>query len=421
MINRSIILFLLFFSAMAAYAGGYRVSLQGGRALAMGHTGVGVIDNAEGAFFNPSSLVHLKNRLEIAAGVSVVYSKIQWQNQGTGQSERTHNAPSTPLYIYSNYHINDQFSVGLSVFTPYGSVVEYTTDWPGSHLVNKIDLSAFYIQPHVAYRINEKLSVAAGPIIAIGSVEFNRNLSRTMTDIDGNRSNVTIDASGVVKLGWHLSATYVPMEGLTVGATYRSEMIMDPTDGDAKFRNLPNSPITNFKDTKISAELPLPAELLVGVAYEFDKWTLAFDYNHAFWDVYKSLDIYFEDESIPDSKNPRNYKNSSSYRFGAQYQLNEKIALRAGYYFDQTPVQSGYFAPETPRGDSHNFTIGGGYNFSSNFRVDVAFMYIHFKEINESYDHYSEAGIVEGGAKVPFGGDWKTSGLVPSIGLTYRM
>lgn len=416
MTNRFLILILLLFSTLVAYAGGYRVSLQSGRALAMGHTGVGVIDNAEGAFFNPSGLVHLKNRLEIAAGVSVVYSTIKFQDVVTGQSEKTHNSPSTPLYIYSNYHLNDQFSVGLSVFTPYGSAVEYTKDWPGSHLVNKIELSAFYIQPHVAYKINEKLSVAAGPIIAIGSVDFNRNLNRTMTDIEGNRSNVTVKATGVTKLGWHASATYIPMEGLTVGATYRSEIIMDPDDGDATFANVPNSPMTPFKDTKISAELPLPAELLVGLAYEFDKWTVAFDYNHAFWDVYKSLDIDFADPNIPDSKNPRNYKNSSTYRFGAQYQLDEKIALRAGYYFDETPVQSGYFAPETPRSDSHNFTLGGGFNISENFRVDVAFLYIYFKEIDESYDYYQENGV-----NVPFGGAWKTSGFVPSIGLTYRI
>lgn len=416
MINRYFILTLLLCSSIAAYAGGYRVSLQGGRALAMGHAGVGVIDNAEGAFFNPSGLVFLKNRLEVAAGVSVVASTIRWQNEVTGQSEKTHNSPSTPFYVYSNYHINDQFSVGLSVFTPYGSVVKYNTDWPGSHLVNKIDLSAFYIQPHVAYKINEKLSVAAGPIIAIGSVEFNRNLNRTLTDLDGNRANVTIEASNVVKLGWHASATYKPMEELTIGATYRSEMIMDPSNGDAKFSNIPNSPLAPFSDTNISAELPLPAELLVGLAYTFDKWTLAFDYNHAFWDVYESLDIEFEDPNIPDSKNPRNYKNSSSYRLGAQYQLNEKVALRAGYYFDETPVQEGYFAPETPRADSHNFTLGGGFNISDNFRVDVAFLYIYFKEINESYDYYQEDGV-----NVPFGGAWKTSGFVPSVGLTYRM
>lgn len=416
MINKYYVLTLLLFSTMMVYAGGYRVSLQGGRALAMGHTGVGVIDNAEGAFFNPSSLVYLKSKVEFAAGVSVVASKIKWQNVTTGQYASTKNPASTPFYIYSNYQINDRMSAGLSIFTPYGSVVEYEQDWAGSHLVNKIDLSAIYIQPHFSYKISEKLSVGAGPIIAIGGVEFNKNLNRTLTDLDGNRSNVTIEASGIVELGWHASATYIPMDGLVFGATYRAEMIMKAKNEKAKFYNVPNSPLAPFKDTEFSAELPLPAELLVGMSYSWDKWTVAFDYGLTFWDAYKSLDVSFVDPNIPDSNMPRNYKNAAAYRFGAQYQVNDKLALRAGYYYDETPVQKGYFAPETPRTDSQNFTLGAGYNISKRLRVDVAFLYIHFKEIDASYDFYQEDG-----KNVPFAGAWKTSGFSPSFGLTYRL
>lgn len=416
MLSRFFILILFLFSTIATYAGGYRVSLQGGRALAMGHAGVGVIDNAEGAFFNPSGLVHLKRKLEIAAGVSLVSSEIKFQNSITGYHESTNNPISTPFYVYSNYHLNEEISLGLSVFTPYGSVVEYDTDWPGSHLVNRIDLSAVYIQPHIAYRITEKLSVAAGPTIIIGGVDFNRNLNRTLTDIDGNRSNVSVKASGVAKVGWHASATYNPIEGMYVGATYRSKVVMNPKNGDAKFYNIPNSPMTPFEDSKFSAELPLPAELLVGIGYTFDKWTLAIDYNRAFWNVYESLDIQFENPNIPDSHNARNYKDASTYRVGAQYQLNDRIALRAGYYYDETPVRKGYFAPETPRNDSQNFTIGTGIAINNNLRIDAALLYIYFKEVDASYDHYIEEGI-----KVPFGGTYKTSGFSPSIGLTYRM
>ncbi len=36
------------------YAGGYRVGVQGQRALAMGHTGVAVVNSAELGFFNPA-------------------------------------------------------------------------------------------------------------------------------------------------------------------------------------------------------------------------------------------------------------------------------------------------------------------------------------------------------------------------------
>ena len=37
----------------SAFAGGYRVSLQGQKQLAMGHTGVAVVNSAEVLFFNP--------------------------------------------------------------------------------------------------------------------------------------------------------------------------------------------------------------------------------------------------------------------------------------------------------------------------------------------------------------------------------
>lgn len=416
MTNRFLIFTLLALSSLSAYAGGYRVSLHGGRALAMGHAGVGVIDNAEGAFFNPSSLVYLNSRFEAAAGITPVISQIKFQNVETGLYEKTDNPVTTPIYLYTNYQATENISVGLSVYTPYGSTVKYNKDWAGSHLVNKIELSAFYIQPHIAYKLSEQFSVAGGPLIAIGSVEFNRNLNRTLTDLDGNRSNVTVKADNITRLGWHASATYTPFEGFRLGASYRSEIIMDPSKGKATFSNVPNSPMTPFEDTTFSAEMPLPAELIVGFGYEFDKWTLAFDYNRAYWDAYESLDIKFANPNIPESNNPRNYKNASSYKFGAQYQLTDDIALRAGYYFDETPVQKGYFAPETPRGDSHNFTVGAGFNLGDHFRIDAAFMYIHFKEIDASYDWYAE-----GDGFAPFVGKYKTLGLVPSIGISYRL
>src|SRR5690625_6008890 len=115
MTNRFFIPILLLFSTLVAYAGGYRVSLQSGRALAMGHAGVGVIDNAEGAFFNPSGLVNLKNRLEIAAGVSVVYSTINFKDMDTGKSYKTHNSIFTHLYVYIIIYLTINFILWFCV------------------------------------------------------------------------------------------------------------------------------------------------------------------------------------------------------------------------------------------------------------------------------------------------------------------
>jgi long-chain fatty acid transport protein len=204
---------------------------------------------------------------------------------------------------------------------------------------------------------------------------------------------------------------------LRFGINYRSEILVEAEGGEANFENIPNSPLTPFQDTQFDATLPMPAELTVGVSYQLlDKWLFAFDYNMTYWDVYESLDLDFANAQIPDSKNPRNYKNSSTYRFGFQYLANETIALRVGYYFDESPVQSGYFAPETPRNDAHGFTGGLSLNVSDKFSIDASFLYNRYEEVDESYDYYTENG-----QSVPFEGTYKTSAFIPGLGVTYKL
>ncbi|MGO3181342.1 MAG: OmpP1/FadL family transporter [Aequorivita sp.] len=413
------VLVLAFFALATAvtYAGGYRVSLQGNKALAMGHTGVAVVNSSESVFFNPAAMVFSEDKFSVAGGVHGVFAGIAYQDPSTGANERTKNLLGTPFYLYAAYQATDWMSVGLAVYTPYGSTVEYEKDWVGSHLVNKIELQAIYVQPTVSFKVSDKLSFGGGPIYVNGSVNFNRNLNRTLTDLDGNRANVTIDASGVTGWGWVASTMFKFSDEFRVGATYRSEMVLEAEDGDATFANIPNSPLTPFENTSIDAAMPLPAELTVGLSYDFcEKWLFAFDLNRTFWDAYESLDIDFANPAIPDSKNPRNYKNSSTYRFGLQYEATKMFTLRAGYYFDETPVRDGYFAPETPRNDSNNFTAGLTVNIGEHLQIDASFLYSHFKEINASYDYYYEDGIA-----VPFAGTYKTNALVPGLGLTYKL
>lgn len=408
---------LFVLATAVTYAGGYRVSLQGQRALAMGHTGVAVVNSAELGFFNPSGLVYLENRLNVSAGVSAVFSDVVWQNSGFGEQARTDSPVGTPFYLYASYKMNDWLALGLSVYTPYGSTVNWEDDWAGSHLVNNIDLQAIYIQPVASIKLSEYLSIGGGPIFVTGGVNFNRNLNRTLSDIEGNRANVTVDATGVSSWGWSGSMMFSPSERFRVGFNYRSEIILEAEGGDAIFSNIPNSPLTPFQNTTFNASLPLPAEVSVGLSYQFlDKWLFAFDINETLWSVYNSLDIDFSDPNIPDSENLRNYKDSSVYRFGLQYDANELFTLRAGYYFDESPVQEGYFAPETPRNDSQGFTGGISLNITDKFTIDASFLYIRFAEVDASYDYYFEDNVA-----VPFGGTYKSSAFVPGLGITYKL
>lgn len=410
-------LFLMLATA-TAYAGGYRVGAQGQRALAMGHAGVGVVNSAETAFFNPSGLVYLEDRLTISAGITGVFSNTKWQNTSTGQFAETQQDPGTPFYFHAAYKVNEWISLGLSVSTPFGSSVEWKQDWAGSHLVNDIELAAIFVQPLVSVKLSEHFSIGGGPIFVTGNVNFNRNANRTLTDEEGDRANITIDDSGVTNTGWSASFMFTPVEELRIGFNYRSEILLKSEGGEATFSDFPNSTLTPQNGTTgFSATLPLPAELTIGFAYEMnEKWLFAFDYQRAYWDVYNSLDIEFTNPNIETSVNPRNYKNASTYRVGAQYSATEKLDLRAGYYFDESPVQAGFFAPETPRNDANGFTAGLSFQVSEKFAIDASFLYLRFKEVDASYDSY-----MENGQSVPFEGTYKSSAFLPGIGVTYNL
>lgn len=400
---------LMALASSTAFAGGYRVSIQGQKQLAMGHTGVAVVNSAETAFFNPAGMAYLDKKFNLSVGGNALFAKTRFQNSEYNWTNSSDNL-GTPFSVYATYKLNDWLTAGLAVYTPYGSAVEWDQDWQGAHLVNNIDLQAIFIQPTISVRVGEHFSIGGGPIYATGSVEFNRNL-QPAGGVLGN-ADVTLDAKGISAWGYNVGMMFNPTENFRLGLNYRSEITMEARDGDATFADVPAVAQGTFTNTTFDADLPLPAEVTAGFSVQVtDKWLVAFDYNYALWSAYKSLDVDFKKDGIPDSINPRNYKNASTFRFGTQYMANDKFTFRAGYYIDESPVQDGYFAPETPRNDSMGFTGGLTYQLNEKFGIDVSFLYLHFDEVDNSYDYYSDGST--------FGGTYKSSVFSPGIGITY--
>lgn len=401
--------------ASSAFAGGYRVALQGQKALGMGHTGVAMTDSSEVVFFNPAGMVFLENEMDITGGVTFIDSVAKYQNQDTNTSAETDNPIGTPINFYLSKKYDEKISYGVGIYTPYGNSVEWPTDWAGSHLVNNIELKAIYIQPTISYKFSDKYSIGFGPTYVVGGVEFNRNLSTALVDENGDRSNVNIKATGVDAWGYNIGFMAKPSEKYSIGISYRSQVDMQARGEEADFRNIPASLQSTFPDTTFDADLILPAELTIGIAYNLSAETvLAFDINRTYWGAYKSLDVYFNNGAGL-SSNPRNYKDVNIYRIGIQHQLNEKTVLRGGAYFDESPIQDGYFAPETPRNDSKGLTAGASYSLSQTLELDFSFLYLMFSEFNGSYDYYDQSGTT-----ISFAGDYKSRVLAVGFGLNYK-
>jgi len=402
--------------ASGAYAGGYRVSIQGQQALGMGHAGVAMSDSAEVVFFNPGAMSRLKSEQQITAGITLLSGETIFQNETTGSSANTDNPIGTPINLYYTSSPRDgKLSFGIGLYTPYGNSVEWPTDWSGSHLVNNIELKTIVVQPTIAYRFNDSLSAGFGPAYATGTVDFNRNLSTSLVDSNGNRSNVTIKASNVNQWGYNLGFLITPSENFSAGISYRSKITLKARDEAANFENIPDSLKTVFADSTFDADLVLPAELTVGIAYAFSAdTTIAVDINRAYWSAYKALDVQFANGAGL-SSNPRNWEDATIYRIGVQHRQNEDLTLRGGIYRDKTPIGKGYFSPETPRNDATGVTLGASYKVSENMDLDFSFLYITSTEFNAEYDHYNQSGT-----EVSFGGTYQTTAKSIGAGINYK-
>ena len=400
----ALLVFALAITTWSAYAGGYQVRLQGQKQTGMGLVGSPFALGASSIFYNPGGLSFMETKMSFSAGANAIFANAIFQKEGTNYQARTDNPMGTPFYAYGAGKIGERFTIGLGIYTPYGSSAKWDDDWAGKYLIQNISLMAIFIQPTVSFKINDMISVGAGFVYAYGNVELEKALPinyDSYAHLEGSTGNI----------GYNLGAMIRPVENLSIGIDYRSEVIMKVDGGDATF-TVPASLSAGTipPENKFSAELPMPANLDFGVSYAFnDKFTLAVEANYVFWSVYKELTFTFDEnnESLG-SVNPREYSNTLIGRIGAQYKLNDMFTFRAGGYYDPSPTSDDYFNPETVSLNTVAWTLGMSIMPVKNLSIDLSYIQLHALESDKNY------------VPANFGGTYKVLTMIPGLGVSYN-
>ena len=373
---KKIVLTTALLAGVLAQAGGFRVSLQGVKQLAMAHTSAHAED-ASVTFFNPAGMSFIPAKLSIAAGGFGAKSSVTYQNLSTLESFDTNNPLGTPIYAAIAYRVLDNVSVGFNFSTPFGSTIEWPSDWAGREIVQRLELKAFYFQPMISFKLAPWASVGGSYIYAKGSV----NWDKAVTQLGGSLNLTDDKASGS---GFGVGFYLQPTDKLDVSIAYRSPIDMEAENGVVSFNIspalYPNLGLDATGKDSFKATLPLVDEYTVGVTYKLTpKWIVSGDFNYSGWDRYNQLTLDFANAPIGNQPNdptvlvsPKNFKSTQTWRVGTQYQINDMFAARAGYYYDQSPYADKDFQAETPSFDSNVVTAGLGINVTKGFGVDIA-------------------------------------------------
>lgn len=399
----TLFVFLIAILGWASFAGGYQVRLQGQKQTGMGLIGSPFALGASSIFYNPGGLSMMETKFSFSAGVSGILSNATFQKDGTNYQAQTDNPTGTPFYVYGAGKINEKLSVGIGIYTPFGSSAKWDDNWAGRYLIQNISLQAIFIQPTIGYKFNDIVSIGAGFIYAMGSVNLQKAVpynTDSYAELDGSTGS----------MGYNVGVMVRPTKKLSIGVDYRSKMVMKIEGGDATFKVPASFATTVPESNKFDAELPMPANLDVGIAYAFsDKFTLAIEMNYVFWGVYEDLTFTFEEQNdLLGSVNPRNYSNTFIGRIGGQYTLNEMFAFRAGVYYDPTPTDQDYFNPETVSLNTVGWTLGVSIVPVKNLSIDLSYAQLHGLEGEKQY------------LPANFSGKYKAITAIPGLGLSYN-
>ena len=388
-------------------AGGYQINTQSQKGLSMGGAVTGLAMDASVAFYNPAGLSALDSNY-FNIGACLLMPKTAFLGP-YGGSEHNSSSLYSSIYLYGNYILNSKLTLGLSVNTPFVLGTKWDEKWSGRYVIQEARISTLFIQPTIAYKINERFSVGVGPVIVTGNTKFRRALN--VLNQDGSDGQLELKGAGN---GFGFNAGVFARFGKTsVGVSYRSEVKLDMEDGDAVFSNIPISLINNGSfpnETKFNSSITLPSVISLGVSRVLnEKFTANVDFNYTGWSVNDSLVFSYPEYPDLNTSSARKLNNSFAIRVGAKYQYSERMQLRGGIGYDQSPVPDGYINPELPDADKVILGAGCTYKLRKGWSLEGSFA---FEDVRERKEERNKQENING--------TYKSYIYVLGLGLQYQ-
>lgn len=396
-------------SASMAYAGSFQLNLQGMRQTAMGGSGVAWPWDVSTIFYNPGGLSRLEG-VQAYGSVFFVTPRVRYTESPSGSyMSDTKMRTSTPFAVYVGGPVkkDSRWGLGLGVYTPFGSSAHWNYTWPGRYVIRSIALQSIFLQPTVSFRLNDYISVGAGLVYGFGSVDIKKAVPVQYLDGRDGSARLNGNAQG---FGFNAGVQIKATDFLQFGVSYRSEVNMEVNKGDATFE-VPALAAANFPNTRFSSTLPLPSILTVGFGVRpCKRLTLQGDVVFAGWSSYDSLKFDFEQNTsvLKDTRDPRNYKNTVAFRFGANYQFCDAFSLMAGAAFDPTPTRDELLSPDAV--DADRISISGGLVYKPMPKLSLMAT-VNYTTTEKREVTYEPAR---------FQGAYQIKSVIPAIGIAYE-
>ncbi len=250
--------------------------------------------------------------------------------------------------------------------TPNGS-----TTTPGFGNVFS-DLSILQFTPTIAFEVNDSWSLAVGPTITSARMITSPFSFAAPDDANGDGVSTYPTGAGSSSAwggGFQVGVYYQGDNYVNFGASYRSPQWMDGFDYNGT-NELGNPRAMNF-------DFDYPMQVSFGTSYTGIEYiTLACDVRYQDWKNAGTLGTpagFAADGSVTGL----GWDSTWSVGVGIQYEATDNMALRAGYMWAQSPINSanaGYNVG-SPWTQQHAINFGGTYQLTKSLLAHATYYY----------------------------------------------
>ena len=370
--KRALIFLTVLSFAAAAFGNGVSLNSPGTRAISMGGAYISHVSDYSAPYWNPAGLMNIEG-MQASIFITDIIPLAAYKSAFYGvdaKAEVNHILAPNAAFLWT-CKMHDKLRLGVSVIVPAGLGVEWKGDelktltggeamnWKSSIAVMNFSLSA-------AMKFGDKLNVGAAFHLVNGSMTMEKGI---VLPTPVGPAQYEEESSGW-GFGAGIGVQYMLNEQFTLGLALRTPMKV-PFSGDAK---VTSNTLGILSDYDFDRDITWPLWAGGGVTFRpSEKWMVAAEAQWSQWS--ETQDYLIAEHDTQKDSIYLLWDDAVQIRFGGEYMLNEKVALRAGAYIDPAPGPAETQTILLPNTNFTGLCAGAGYKMNK-WSFDFGFEYI---------------------------------------------
>jgi long-chain fatty acid transport protein len=383
-------------TALAAWqstagAAGFALIEQGASGLGNAYAGAAALgEDASTVWFNPAGMTRLDDKRQVLLAGHAVSVNAEFENTNSvgatapaprpvGSNGGNAGGIAAIPNFYATIPVAPGAVFGIGLSAPFGLTTDYGVGWAGRFQSLKSEVQAINLNPSIAMKVNDRVSIGVG----FNLMTFNAELSRA-ANLGLSEGVAKLDGYGV-GFGVNGGVLWQVTDATRVGFSYRSQ-IDQGLRGTQEVRTAAGNLVPGQR-ADVGLDLSLPAMASLSAVHDLnDRWALLGDVSWTQWNVIDVLDVR---DNAGTLRNQLDFKFRNAWRVSGavNWKWNERLKLRLGTAWDQSPVVDATRTAALPDADRVWLAIGASWQATEAITLDAGYAHLFLRD--GSIDHSS--------------------------------